>query len=50
MLYNKDEQIINSMKMVNKERKKKINDLEIALSNKEPKLKPFPKEKSQEEI
>jgi hypothetical protein len=36
--------------MVNKERKKKINELEIALSNKEPKLKPLSKEKSQEEI
>jgi hypothetical protein len=36
--------------MVNKQRKKKINELEIALSNKEPKFKPLPKEKSQKEI
>jgi hypothetical protein len=50
VLCNKDEQIINNMKMVNKERKKQINELEIALSNKEPKLKPLLKEKSQKEI
>jgi hypothetical protein len=49
-LYNKDEQTIKDMKTVNKERKKKINEMEITLSNKEPKLKPLPKEKSQEEI
>jgi hypothetical protein len=36
--------------MANKERKKRINEFKIALSNKEPKLKPLPKEKSQKEI
>jgi hypothetical protein len=33
------------MKMVNKERKKKINELEIELSNKEPKLNLNPRKK-----
>jgi hypothetical protein len=41
----KEEENINNMKMVNKERKKQINELEIAFSNKEPKFKPLPKEK-----
>jgi hypothetical protein len=49
-LYNKIEQKINNMKIENKERKKRINELESALLNKEPKLKPLPKEKSQKEI
>jgi hypothetical protein len=38
------------MKMVNKERKKKINELEITFSNKKLKLKPLPKEKRQKKI
>jgi hypothetical protein len=38
------------MKIVNKDRKKLINELEIVLSNKEPKLILLPKEKSQKDI
>jgi hypothetical protein len=45
-----DEQIIKDMRKTNNERKKRINELEIALSKKELKLKAPLREKTQKEI